>query len=279
MRARPAGAIITLERLFDITHWERCMGRTKANKTGAGKTDADAGTDNIGAAGPGANGIGTLNERPLHAALKDWYARPGDRVEVPVDGYFVDIVRGGLLIEIQTRSVSKIRRKLASLVERHPIRLVCPVAQEKFIVRLSADGLSVLGRRRSPLRGRVEFIFDELVGVAHLLSHPNFSVEVLLVREEELRHPDPSVNWRRRGYAVRERRLIEVVESRLFSAPSDLASLLPSTLPDPFTARMLSDALHLPLRLSQRMVYCLRETNVLTLAGIHGRSRLYARAG
>ena len=42
--------------------------------------------------------IGTLNEKPLHAALKAWYAQPGDRLEVAVDGFVVDIVRGDLLI-------------------------------------------------------------------------------------------------------------------------------------------------------------------------------------
>ena len=36
--------------------------------------------------------ISTLNEKPLHAALKEWYASPGDRFEVPVDGYLVDIM-------------------------------------------------------------------------------------------------------------------------------------------------------------------------------------------
>ena len=50
--------------------------------------------------------IGVLNEGHLHAALKDWYARPGDRVEVPVEAYHVDLVRDGLLIEIQTGSFS-----------------------------------------------------------------------------------------------------------------------------------------------------------------------------
>jgi hypothetical protein len=25
------------------------------------------------------DGVGLLNEKPLHAALKAWYARPGDR--------------------------------------------------------------------------------------------------------------------------------------------------------------------------------------------------------
>ena len=37
--------------------------------------------------------IGTLRERPLHASLKRWYARPGDRTEAAVDGYVVDLVR------------------------------------------------------------------------------------------------------------------------------------------------------------------------------------------
>ena len=45
--------------------------------------------------------IGTLNEKPLHAGLKEWVARPGDAFEQPVDGYVIDIVRDDLLIEIQ----------------------------------------------------------------------------------------------------------------------------------------------------------------------------------
>ena len=48
------------------------------------------------------SGIGLLNEKPLHASLKQWYARPGDRFEVAVGGFVIDIVRDDLLIEIQT---------------------------------------------------------------------------------------------------------------------------------------------------------------------------------
>ena len=56
------------------------------------------------------NTIGTLNEKSLHAALKLWHAQPEDLIEVLVDGFTVDIVRGDLLIEIQTRNLSTIRR-------------------------------------------------------------------------------------------------------------------------------------------------------------------------
>ncbi len=48
--------------------------------------------------------IGTLNEGALHAQLKDWYRRRGDRVEQLVDGFVIDLVRGELLVEIQTGS-------------------------------------------------------------------------------------------------------------------------------------------------------------------------------
>ncbi len=58
------------------------------------------------------SGIGLLNEKPLHASLKEWYAQPGDRFEQPVDGYVVDVVREGLLLEIQTANFSSIKTKM-----------------------------------------------------------------------------------------------------------------------------------------------------------------------
>lgn len=64
-------------------------------------------------------GIGLLNENQLHASLKQWYARPGDLLEVPVDGFVIDIVRDDLLIEIQTRNFASIKSKLTHLVRHH----------------------------------------------------------------------------------------------------------------------------------------------------------------
>ena len=49
--------------------------------------------------------IGTLNEKPLHAGLKTWYAKPGDTFEIKVDNYFIDIIQDDLLVEIQTRQL------------------------------------------------------------------------------------------------------------------------------------------------------------------------------
>ena len=65
--------------------------------------------------------IGTLNEKPLHAALKDWYAQPGDQFEVSVDGFVVDLVRGDLLVEVQTGNFAAIKRKVKALVKLYNV--------------------------------------------------------------------------------------------------------------------------------------------------------------
>ena len=79
----------------------------------------------------GRTGIGLLNEKPLHASLKAWYAQPGDRFEVGVDRFVIDFVRGDLLLEIQTGSSTRLKSKLNTLVGSHRIRLIYPIAQEK----------------------------------------------------------------------------------------------------------------------------------------------------
>lgn len=109
------------------------------------------------------------------------------------------------------------------------------------------------------------------------MAHPNFSLEVLLIQEEEVRRHVPGSNWRRRGWGTQERRLLRVIDRRLFAGPADLASLIPEHLDAPFTAADLAAAIGRPRRLSQQMVYCLRRLGLLAEAGKRGRAIRYVR--
>ena len=164
------------------------------------------------------SGIGTLGEKSLHAALKKWLARPGDRMEERLDGFIVDILRGRDVIEIQTRNFSALKRKLKRLTESRVVRLVYPVAREKWIVRESPDGSQVLGRRRSPKRGDIFGLFEELVSIPEIATRKTFSLEVLLIVEEEIRRQTGKRRWRRDGWSSHDRRLVEVKESLNFPA-------------------------------------------------------------
>ena len=223
------------------------------------------------------NQIGTLNEKPLHAALKTWCARPGDRFEQVVDGFVIDILRGDLLIEIQTQNFAALKRKLYRLLPQHPVRLVYPIAREKWIVKLEAGSGAPISRRKSPKRGSVEDLFLELVRFPKLIADPHFSLQVLLIQEEELRRHESGRRWRRRGWVTEERRLLHVVEERHFQTLAEMAALIPAALPDPFTTKELAQAMAKPRWVAQKMAYCLREMGAITAVGKRQRGILYTR--
>jgi hypothetical protein len=222
--------------------------------------------------------VGTLRETPLHASLKQWCARDGDRLEVPVDGFVIDLVRDDSLVEIQTRGFSSMKRKLTALLDLgHRVRIVHPIAARKWIVKLGADGEEI-DRRRSPKHGDYVDVFGELVSFPALVTHPSLTIEVLLTHEEEYRVHDPARAWRRRGWVVQERRLIGVVDAMEIRGPEDLASMLPGELPEPFTTADLAESLSRTRRIAQQMAYCLRHADVIEEVGRRGNTIEYRPA-
>ncbi len=85
-------------------------------------------------------------------------------------------------------------------------------------------------------------------------------------------------NWRRRGWGTVERRLVRVVDRRLFATPADLAALVPVSLEEPFTTIELAEAIHKPRWLAQKMTYCLRSVGAISEVGRQGKAARYVRA-
>jgi len=211
-----------------------------------------------------------MPERGLHAELKEWLREPGDLVEGTVWGYRADIIRGDLLIEIQTGNFPQIRVKLAKLLKGYRVRLVHPVAERRWVIR-EVDGRKQ--RRVSPYRGRVEEVFNELVYCPTLPLDPNFSLEVLMVHAEEAQ----AVRWRgkkRTRYTVTERHLVKAVGREVFERPADYLRLIPD-MHGAFTARQLSKVAKLRITLARRMVYCLAKMGVIEEVGSVARAKLY----
>ncbi len=219
--------------------------------------------------------IGQYNESTLHAALKEWCARPGDVLETEVDGYCIDIMRPDLLIEIQTGHFASIRDKLQDLLGRHQVRLVYPVPQTKWIVRVSPEDGHVISRRRSPKKGTPLHLFDEMVYIPDLLCEAGFSLVILLTEQEEIRCDDGRGSWRRKGVSILDHRLLSVQERLLMKGPQDLLPLLPDDLEHPFTSKGLASAGHIRRRLAGRVIYCLRKTGLVTQVGMQGRASVY----
>lgn len=225
--------------------------------------------------------IGTLGEKSLHAALKTYYAQPDDLIEHTVSGYVIDILRAGarapsLCIEIQTRSFAHMKRKLLALLGDYCVHVVYPIAQERYIVRVERDGAQ-RSRRKSPKRGSLYEIFGELVSFPALINHPHLSLEILLVREEQLWIDDGAGSWRRRHWSILDRRLLSIERSIPLTTAADFANLLPEALPDEFDSGELATHLGHPRPLAQKMAYCLRTMGVLEIAGKRANALVYRR--
>jgi len=220
------------------------------------------------------NGIGTLRESSLHAALKQRLQRPGDQCEVNVDGCLVDLVRGETLVEIQTGSFHRIRPKLARLLDNHALQLVYPITLNKWIVRFDAEGKQV-SRRKSPRHGQWLDVFAELVYIPDWLAHPNFRLTLLQIEEEEIWRDDGQGSWRRKYWSKADRRLLQVLEGYTLERAGDYLDLLPPDLAEPFTTRELREAAGCRARLAQQAAYTLFRANLLERVGRRGRAHLY----
>jgi hypothetical protein len=221
-------------------------------------------------------GISTYREGSLHAALKEIYTLPGDRVEESVAGYIVDVVRDDELVEIQTVSFSSAAAKLRRLVADHRIALIHPIAVERWLIRVDGDGV-IVSRRRSPKRGQTLDLFGELTAFPELVAHPNFRLELVLISEEEIRGPVPAgarFRYPREWWRL-DRRLVEVLEIVRVDTPADLLALLPAGVTSPFTTGDIATASRRPKTLAMRAAYCLAAAGATRSIGKRGRLQLY----
>jgi len=211
----------------------------------------------------------------LHTSIKNWYSLPGDRLEAKVGDFVVDIVRGSLLIEVQTGNFSAIKKKLRSLVRNHNVQLVHPIPRRKWIVTVSVPNGETVRRRRSPKNGRVTDLFDELIRIPDLINEENFALEVLMIEEEEVRCQDGKGSWRRKGASVKDRKLIEVVGSATFAGKEDFLGLLPGDLHQPFSNRSVAENMGISVSQSRKMTYCLRKMGAIRKVGKNGNELLF----
>lgn len=218
-----------------------------------------------------------MNEFSLHSEIKKVYSLPGDRFEVKLDNYIVDLLRENLIIEVQTKNFSALKDKLQVLTEKHQVRLVYPLPEKKWITHVTKDQI-VLNTRKSPKKGKLTDLFRELVMIPQMIGVENFSLEVLFIDEEEVRCDDGKGSWRRRGVSIVERKLLKVNNRILFQTKADYLKILPEGLSEVFTNRELAKLAKISVRTARQITYCLRKSSLIRLAVKKGREMVFQKS-
>jgi hypothetical protein len=222
-------------------------------------------------------GIGTNNEKSLHSDIKNLYCDENSKVEYKVGSYIIDVIKEDTFYEIQTKNFYAIGKKLRDIIEENnKVVLVHPIAVEKYIITLDDHG-GVTSRRKSPKKGALVDIFNELVSTPYLLKSENFKLEVIMIIEEEIRKSDGKGSWRRKGVSIVDRKLVKVIEKHTFNTIEDFNCFLPKELPEYFTNKDLASTLNVPVHKVRKITYTLKNAEVIKECGKRGRELLYCR--
>jgi len=220
------------------------------------------------------SGIGTLNENSLHAEIIQSITQDGDQLEAEVEGFLIDIFRPGRLIEVQTKNIGSLSRKVKILAEHSPVEIVYPIQKTKIITKIDRDG-SQMGQRKSPKQGKLVDVFYELVRAPDIIDHPDVSLTILLVEAKEIWKNDGLGSWRRKGWSIHGRQLIKILSKHTFYNPPDLLNLLPKSLPQSFSNLQVAHSLGISKSAAGKITYTLRKMGLIEIAGHEGRSYIF----
>lgn len=220
-------------------------------------------------------------ETSLHRALKRLASGNEDAEEQTLAGYRIDAVVDGRLIEVQVASLFAIRRKIIDLLEQgFEVTVVKPLTARKQIIRRERRTGTEISRRWSPRRQTFLDVFSELVHFLGAFPHPNLTLELLLITEEEFRIPRPKRRIRQRDYTIADRCLVSVTDRRVIRSVDELLDLFPPAVhqlcaSEPFTTADLAAAAAIPRWMAQKIAFCFRQLNLWETVGKQQRAWLY----
>jgi len=174
-------------------------------------------------------------ERSLHKILK-FYLEPDESFhEIKVNGSIADIKKGDEIIEIQTRSMSRLLPKLEKFLPDHKVTVVYPLDHTKYIRWIDKKTGETTERRKSPKSATVFDSVYELYNIRRFIGDRNLSLKLIFLNVEEYRYRNEMAFGKRRN-KVRAERIPTSIEYAVdIREPDDYRIFIPNGLADHFS--------------------------------------------
>lgn len=182
-------------------------------------------------------GIGTLGEKLMHRVLKFYIESDPAFHEIPVSGYFADVLRSEEIFEIQTRGFERLVPKLNVLLPKYRITVVYPIIAQKNLIWLDMQSGELTAPKRSPKHGKPCYALPELVRIIDLLDNDNMSVNLLMLKADEYRMLDGWDKTRHKGATKIDKIPTELLDVIRVESLDDIYKLFPSELSEKFSAK------------------------------------------
>lgn len=224
----------------------------------------------------GQNGIGTLGEKSVHAALKHYFDPCEAHHEVRFKGYVADVKNEQGFVEIQTRGFYRLQKKLEVFLQEAPVTVVYPVAAERWILWIDEDG-TVEPKRKVTRKPTAASILPELYNLRSLLENPWLRFRVVLMEVEDYRLKDGYGPDKKKRATKFDRYPVALLDEIWLASPSDYLQLVPESLKDGFSAKEYAKAVKLPLGQASVAANVLSAMGALERVGKAKNAYLYRR--
>ncbi|MBQ8038254.1 MAG: hypothetical protein IJ274_00015 [Lachnospiraceae bacterium] len=220
-------------------------------------------------------GIGTLGEKTVHSTLKQYLSQDLANQEIKIGTYYADVCVDGHIFEIQTRQFNKLRSKLDFFLTDHLVTVVYPVTNYNYLRWVTPDTGEITPPKKSSRKGNPLQVFAELYRIRPFLSHPNFSLKIILMDMEEYRLLDGYGKDKKKRATKCDKFPLSLVAEYDIETPQDYMMLLPPELPEAFTTKEFAKLAKIPLGLSQTTLLLLTELGLTLRTGKQGNAYIY----
>lgn len=216
------------------------------------------------------DGIGTLSEKTLHAVLKEYYGGGDESKEIPIGGFVADAVSEDGVIEIQTRALYRLERKLEAFLPLCRVTVVYPIEERKYLMAIDPESGELISRRLSPKKQNVWHGIAELYGIRKYLKDENITVRFPVLTVEETRIPAAG-----RRVKKLDKLPVDMTDEIVISCPGDIMSLLPDGLPESFTSAEFAKLCRVNKDTAGKCIRTLAVLDIISECGKRSRSKLW----
>ncbi len=243
--------------------------------------DADAECD---------DGIGTLSEKQMHAAIKLFICPDESKHEIKIQDsplyipkednkkrkFVADVLDGSTIYEIQTGSFAPLKEKFKWILDNtsYNIVLIHPIPEKLFVSYIEEDG-SIGPRRKSNRSRKLKHIAGELYHIKEFISNPKFTLVALMIEADQYRQR--VVKKKRVRSKKYETIPSSLIRAHIFSHSDDYKIFLPDSLTGEFTVKQFSSASGILGMDAYSIVKLLCELGYICECGKIGKAKSYKK--
>lgn len=234
-------------------------------------------SDLVSSKAKGIQGIGSYQEKSVHAVLKHYFSLEEECQEVKIGQYVADVLKDGEIFEIQSKSFYVMKDKLTAFLKEYDVTIVHPVLLEKTVRWIDPETGEVNEAKKSPRKGSIYSVLQELYSIKEFLKKKNLHVLLVFLEVEEYRLLDGYGKDRKKRATKTDKVPTKYVGEFLLDHKRDYKKFLPEETPKQFTTKDIKELSKCTTEEAGILCHLLSFLGVVKEIGKQGRYKLYEK--